>query len=566
MHERTSKVRAALLGGLAVVSACAVAGCGGGGGDSTGPLNPDTTPLALANARADHTVTSLANTDLLVAGGTGALGLAIAAAEVIDASALGSGSNPVVTTGSMAFARTRHTATRLVSGNVLVVGGAPTTAVEEFVPVAPTPALGGFSTSPVAALATARSRHAAVRLLDGRVLIVGGEDMLGSALASCEVYAGALVPMAAATPLATARRDATATLLPDGRVLVVGGTNAVGLPLTSAEIYAPGTDTWSPAANTLSVARALHAAHFLDGANADPADDRVLIAGGAGAGGGGVATAEVFDPATNLFGPYGSLAGPGVFDAATAVLANGQLAIAGGFTAGGTTSPDEPVREALIVRLGASGGVGAQDIPARRGAARGGIVTSAGPTGSDLVVVGGYDQDGVVRAEVYVLAIDDATTALADTLSDEEALALAVFATEFHVFLDGATGIGDIDLRIEEDPVFGRYVTGHVGNFDVDLELDAGAAVGNVEGKRYVLTIDAGFVFAPDLEVDFRPSSHVDGDMDVSGQDFDFDMDRDPALFRGYVVGEDREAYARIEIDGDHTDADASFMDLYFLY
>ena len=69
----------------------------------------------------------------------------------------------------------------------------------------------------------------------------------------------------------------TATLLPDGRVLVVGGLTIrdpegyVGL--ASAEVWDPATETFSPT-GSLSVARAWHTATALP-------DGRVLVVGGA---------------------------------------------------------------------------------------------------------------------------------------------------------------------------------------------------------------------------------------------------------------------------------------------
>ncbi len=217
-----------------------------------------------------------------------------------------------------------------------------------------------------------------------------------------------------------------------------------------------------------------------------------------------------------------------MFDGAAVLLANGQASLVGGFTRGGTSVPLDPVRESVVFRLGASNAVGAQDVPDRRGALRAAAIPSSGPAGSSLVVTGGFDENGVAQDEVYVLEIDDELTALADTLTDEEALALGVFATALHLFQDGLVGYGDVDLVIVEDPVRGRRVRGWVGSFEVTLELDAGTVVGDVEGKPYALVVTGGFVSAPDFQVDFRPATYVDGDMDVDNTDYDFDVDRLP--------------------------------------
>ena len=73
--------------------------------------------------------------------------------------------------------------------------------------------------------------------------------------------------------LATARQAHTATLLPSGKVLVAGGENNSGSgPLASAELYDPATNAWS-AAGSLATARRSHTATLLP-------SGKVLTAGG----------------------------------------------------------------------------------------------------------------------------------------------------------------------------------------------------------------------------------------------------------------------------------------------
>src|SRR6266550_1674205 len=83
-----------------------------------------------------------------------------------------------------------------------------------------------------------------------------------------------------------------ATALSDGRVLVAGGTGDIG-PLSSAEIFDPANPDagFRVLASMMSAARARHTATLLN-------NGRVLIAGGEATG-----TAEIFDPATELFSP-----------------------------------------------------------------------------------------------------------------------------------------------------------------------------------------------------------------------------------------------------------------------
>ncbi|MDX6698165.1 MAG: trimeric autotransporter adhesin, partial [Solirubrobacteraceae bacterium] len=100
-----------------------------------------------------------------------------------------------------------------------------------------------------------------------------------------------------AASLTTGRNSHTATLLSDGKVLVAGGQGTSGT-LASAELYDPATNTWS-AAGTLTTPRASHTATLLS-------NGKVLAAGGTDDNG-VLASAELYDPATNSWSAAGSL-------------------------------------------------------------------------------------------------------------------------------------------------------------------------------------------------------------------------------------------------------------------
>src|SRR5213596_3073881 len=89
-------------------------------------------------------------------------------------------------------------------------------------------------------MASLRSGAATVALQDGRLLITGGDapNATGSsvALASAEVF-DASGNFAAAAPMNYARTKHTAVALQDGRVLVAGGIGGGGTAIDSAEIY-----------------------------------------------------------------------------------------------------------------------------------------------------------------------------------------------------------------------------------------------------------------------------------------------------------------------------------------
>src|SRR5438046_693432 len=89
-------------------------------------------------------------------------------------------------------------------------------------------------------------------------------------------------------PLVVPRTGHAATVLADGRVLITGGRDGAGTIVATAEIFDPATET-STAVGALVTARVSHTATLLP-------NGRVLIAGGTSATG-SLSSAEIFDPA-----------------------------------------------------------------------------------------------------------------------------------------------------------------------------------------------------------------------------------------------------------------------------
>lgn len=102
-------------------------------------------------------------------------------------------------------------------------------------------------------MASARALHSAVRLNDGRVLIIGGVNQNGDPVSSCEIYNPVTNSFSSTGSMGTSRVMFGVCRLADGRVMVAGGTDAlqpdvvtaVQGVLDSAEIYNPATGSWS---------------------------------------------------------------------------------------------------------------------------------------------------------------------------------------------------------------------------------------------------------------------------------------------------------------------------------
>ncbi len=227
--------------------------------------------------------------------------------------------------GSLNEARSWQTATRLLDGRVLVLGGAgsPLDIPDNNLATAEVwdPKTG--TASPTGPLHDVRAWHTATLLKDGRVLVVGSEDNSdGSTLASAEVWDPKTGTFAFTGSLAVARGLHTATLLNDGRVLIVGGITDGHPFVPTAEIWDPTTGTFAPA-GTVIEARAEHTANLL-------LDGTVLIVGGEGQGRQSLSSAELWDPASMTFSPAGSLLEARAAPTATLLMDGSVLVVGGG--------------------------------------------------------------------------------------------------------------------------------------------------------------------------------------------------------------------------------------------
>ncbi|HEX4947555.1 MAG TPA: kelch repeat-containing protein [Blastocatellia bacterium] len=145
----------------------------------------------------------------------------------------------------------------------------------------------------------------------------------------------------------TAKRAAhTATLLPNGKVLVAGGFVGDGGGLSSAEVFDPTAKTFTSAGN-MTVARSGHTATLLP-------NGKVLISGGYN--GDYLNTAEVYDPAANHFASVGQMVTPRSGHVAT-LLNDGKVLLAGGVGTGWTFLSDAEIFDPQTNTFAATGGM-----------------------------------------------------------------------------------------------------------------------------------------------------------------------------------------------------------------
>jgi hypothetical protein len=247
-------------------------------------------------------------------------------------------------------------------------------------------------------LNTGRSYHSVTLLkpvapsTESRVLVVGGDNQTTGYLDSAEIY----VPATASSTgtweitghLSTARDSHTATLLNDGRVLVVGGFTMlpgqiVGTVLASAELYDPVLGAWSSAGN-LAKGRYTHTATLLK-------DGRVLVAGGVDAAGMDVATAEIYDPLTGIWTLTGSL-GVARYNHLATLMQNGQVLVTGGSNADTTSLSSAELYDPVLGRWS-----GAANLQTGR-AVFSATLLSVGPNAGSVLIVGGDGLAGTLSS------------------------------------------------------------------------------------------------------------------------------------------------------------------------
>ncbi len=284
-----------------------------GGFSETGSM---TTP------RGAHEATLLANGKVLITGGLSAERQFLASAELYDPA-----TRRFTPTGGMRIAREAHRATLLKNGKVLVTGGLSPVWPQQQLAEIYDPTTGAFS--PAGEMTMPRADHTATLLADGRVLLSAGStgrSINQAVTETAEVFDPATNRFTATGKLAAPRHKHAAVRLLDGRVLVIGGADSrLRGFYNSAELYDPAAGRFS-ATGSMSAAR-----YKIREAAALLADGRVLIAGGG-------TLLEVYDPATGVFSLLPDRVTTALRYSTTTLLGDGTALIAGGYGGEGLPS------------------------------------------------------------------------------------------------------------------------------------------------------------------------------------------------------------------------------------
>jgi WD40 repeat protein len=239
-----------------------------------------------------------------------------------------------------------------------------------------------------ASLDTPRVYHTATLLLNGKVLVVGGYGPSGPVdtyLKSCRLYDPATGTWANAADLVVGtipgRYSHTATLLPNGMVLVAGGRGYPNATLATAEIYNPDTDTWLPV-GSLTDARNSQTATY----RPSPFND-VLVVGGFGyvPYGGFLASTEHYNQTTTFWGPDANLLTARAYHTTTLLL-NGKVLVTGG--SGWVNNGHQTLGSAELLTLGTFAYTGSLNTPRETHTA------TLLPNNGKVLVVGGYNTIG----------------------------------------------------------------------------------------------------------------------------------------------------------------------------
>ncbi|HKE28259.1 MAG TPA: kelch repeat-containing protein [Bryobacteraceae bacterium] len=292
-------------------------------GQSAGTFTP---AGSMTTPRVGHTATLLYDRKVLIAGGENASWALLSSTETYDTA-----TQTFTPSGNMTVARSGHTATLLADGRVLIVGGDSVGSAEIYDPVT-----GNFTATGDLLAAPTRTGFNATLLANGKVLITGGfvgYTDSGYVIGDAELYdpatgmftaAGSYSGSLASLDINIGGFGSTSTLLPDGTVLFATEP--------AAQVYDPVSAAFS-VRGTMFVASvgggSFAPDYIVDQTATLLLNGKVLTAGGEQEDAGRFNTAELYDAASGLFIPTGSMVKARDGHTAT-LLPDGSALMAGG--------------------------------------------------------------------------------------------------------------------------------------------------------------------------------------------------------------------------------------------
>jgi len=192
-------------------------------------------------------------------------------------------------TGSMTIVRAGPLGiTRLTDGRILVTGGFADPDTSAEI-YDPTT---GRWTATAGQMTTGRKdEQSSITLTDGRVLVCGGRP------SSCDLFDPTKGTFTATGPLKWSYSDLLVlNQLQDGKVLLVGGgSGASATGMATAQLFDPATSNWMAVDEAMGQAKYVRSAHLLpDGTVLVVGSDTTVPAGTSNLG--GTATAEIYHP------------------------------------------------------------------------------------------------------------------------------------------------------------------------------------------------------------------------------------------------------------------------------
>jgi serpin B len=394
-----------------------------------------------------------------------------------------------VPAGALLQGRASTHAVALGDGRVLVVGSdnicTPGWAWEESAAVEVfDPSAGTWSTTE--SLNAPRDGFVAVTLPDGRVLVTGGatsaEPVGGvfGAFSSTKLYDPQTGTWSATSLLSVARYAPAVALLHDGRVLVAGGTYVDETKqnhLASAEIYDPEFQSWSPTGEIGPARSGARAVTLTDG--------RVLLVGGSGPDreGAPLARAEIYDPASESWLAAGSLA-IAREDFALVALPDGGALVVGGISGGGTSAATAAA-ERFDPRTGWSSAGSMQSAAANRTAVLlgdGRVLVAGGLAGPDF----GMGSVAIADTEIYDPRAGT-WTATAPLPEPRERASAVTLADGSVLIIGGDRGyVGEPSTPWCPEPIADavRYVPANLASFPEPTPLPAAVDIAKSDAPR----------------------------------------------------------------------------------